>query len=315
MRTAVLALAIAACTPAADTAGTTSELTGTCRDTRLPWGSDAGEVGLSPAVPESLATGPLAAAIAPTGDVLVLDQLNARVIAIDPRGDVRTVAELPRDAEELAVGEDGAFAIYSPLRSHAWWFESDGRPAGELAIDRTLRHVVGIELATSRRLVLHTAYQERFVVGSPSAPVALATVLSGKREGTALLPDGRGVATRASSGRAELVVLTNPPGRKSQIAQLHSLPGSADAAMVVGTTGTIACLRVEQLAAQRGDVIDVRRRAVCLDVATGRVVTDLPLAKPGIYQPRHDLAVAGSTLAVLDAQPDALVVRTCEVVR
>jgi hypothetical protein len=317
------ALVVAACTGTpADEANTESKLTSaSCRETRLPWDIGPSHVGLSRGGDEYLSRGPQAVAVGPAGEIFVLDTENGRVLEV---GKGVVVDHLGRDVEALAIGADGAIAVYSPLMSTAFVFDRQGAPAGSVAIDRSLRETVGISLGQSRQLIVHNAYQETVSAGSPSAPVSLATMLSGKREGAFLLPDGAGIAVRATtapasvanlvSPRAELLVVTNPVGRRSTVRATFPIPGAANAAMLVGLSGTTACMRVEQVA-QPSDRIEVSRRAVCMDATNGRVLADIALAKPEPYKPAHELAFAGSTLAILQPTADALVVRTCEVSR
>ena len=291
-----------------------------CREVALPWGAGPGEVGLQPAVPERPARGPQAVAVAADGAVLVLDAVNGRVVRVDASGAAGVaIAAVPRDAEDLAAGADGALAVYSPLQARAWVFVPDGAPAGELALDRAIRHVTGIALGASRRLVLRTAYQETLVAGSPAAAAALATVLHGKREGAALLADGRGVAVRAAGGAAALFVVDSPAGRRATTVASHDLPGRVDAAQVFGLAAgsSVACLRAEQV--DQDVALRVTRRAVCVDALTGRVALDVPLRPPGLYQPAQELAVGGAPgqpiVAALHAAPAGLTITTCEVAR
>ena len=225
---------------------------------------------------------------------------------------------LARDVEALAVGSDGALAVYSPLHATASIFNRDGSPAGSVAIDHALHQTVGISLGASRQVLVHSAYQETMSAGSPAAPTSLATMLTGKREGAFLLPDGTGVATHATSNGVELLVTTNAAGRRSTVRSRFAIPGDATAAMLVGVSGTTACMRVEQVT-QPTDRIEVTRRAVCMDATTGRVLVDMPLATPQPYVPAHELAIgtssAGPVIAMLQPTADHLVVRTCEVSR
>jgi hypothetical protein len=281
-----------------------------CREQTLAWGSG---VGLRPAALDSRAWGPQSIAIAPNGSALLLDAVNQRVLRL-ANGDVRVVAtNIARDAEDIAIGADGAFAVWSPLQAKAWMFESSGEAIGEVSIDRAFRHVTGVAMTTSRRLAIRTAYQETFVVGSPAAPVDLATSLTAKREGAFLLADGRGVVVRAKDGAAELRVMDETPGRRATVRAMHSIPGRVDAAMLVGASGTTACMRVEKLEGETA--VAVSRRAVCIDVETGRIALDVALPQPGIYLPRQELALGGGKLVALHAATDGLVVRTCEVAR
>lgn len=318
-RGALVWILVAGCTAATDpdSASVRSALDApSCRATTLAWGDAAGRAGLRPAVPESPAWGPQAIAVAPSGEAQVLDAVNQRILAIGAAGDVRVAATgIARDAEALAVGEDGALAVFSPLQGKAWLLDADGAPAGEVAIDRAFRHVTGLAVGRSRQVLVRTAYQETFNVGSPAAPIDLATTLAGKREGAFVLADGSGVAVRASGGAAELVVVSNPADRRSTVRATHAVPGRVDAAMLIGVAGDVACVRTEQLA--QDEALRVQRRAVCVDVTTGSVRIDLPLAAPGLYVPRQELAVGGAAprLAALEATKDGLIVRTCEVGR
>lgn len=290
-----------------------------CRETRLVWGTDSTAVGFTPGGPEYLARGPQAVAVAPDGTTLVLDNVNARVIAIATDGTPRVVATgIARDAEDLAAGEGGAFAVYSPLQARAWIFDADGAPAGTVAIDRSIRHITGIALGTSRQVLVRTAYQETLVVGSPAAPVELATTLAGKREGAFLLDATRGLATRATDAGLQLVVTSNTPGRRSTARASFTVPGAAMAAQLVGATADLACMRTEHVT-QATQALSVSRRAVCMNATTGAVALDRALAAPSTYLPAHELALGGPAtqprVAMLEPTSDALVVRTCEVAR
>jgi hypothetical protein len=310
MRLGMLIIALTACASRDDHASHESLVGSPCRESTLPWGSTG--VGLRAAVEDSRAWGPQSLAVAPTGDVLVLDAQNERVLRVRD-GEVRALATgIARDAEDVAVGSDGAFAVWSALQARAWIFEPTGELIGDVAIDRAFRHVIGVSLEASRRVAIRTAYQETLSVGSPAAPIDLATSLRGKREGAFVLADGRGVAVKAGTS-PQLLVVDNTPGRRSSVGASHPLPGRVDAAMLIGVAGSVACMRVEQL--EPTAAVDVQRRAVCLEVESGRVVLDLALPKPGLYLPRQELALGGNRLAAIHAARDGLVVRTCEVGR
>jgi hypothetical protein len=319
---------IAACTGSSTEMGSDPiARSASCRDKTLAWGSGPSQVGLVPGGDEFLARGPQAVAVGsdPNSDsVFVLDSVNGRVLALDGSAVRIAVDGIARDADALAIGPDGTIAVYSSLKATAWIFDRDGAPAGSVAIDRSLRETVGISLGQSHQVVVRSAYQETMFAGSPSAPVSLATTLIGKREGAFLLPDGAGIATRATavdaanpiatSARIDLLVVTNPAGRRSTIRSSFPIPGDANAAMIAGVAGNTACMRVEQVT-QPGERIEVSRRAVCMDATNGRVLADIALARPQPYVPAHELAVGASTLAILQPTADALVVRTCEVSR
>jgi hypothetical protein len=285
-----------------------------CRETHLAWGTS---VGLTAGGPEYLARGPQAVAVAADGTLRLLDNVNGRILALAADGSTRVlVADVAHDAEDLVIGSDGALAVYSPLQSRAWIFDADGAPAGSVAIDRSIRGITGITLGASRQVLVRTAYQETLVAGSPAAPVELATMLAGKREGAFVLPDGRGLATRATDAGVQLAVVTNSVGRRSTTRAAHALTTPASAAQLVGVNGDLACMRTEQVT-QPAEALAVARHVVCMNATTGSVALDRPLAAPGFYRPAHELAVGGLTprVAMLEPTADALVVRTCEVSR
>lgn len=315
MKVAIWCAALVACAAPTthETATAVTDLA--CREVTLGWGEAPGQLGLRPALPDTRARGPEADAVAPDGNVLVLDELNARVLAISPGGTTRVaITGIARDAEDLAVAADGAIAVFSPLQARTWMFEPDGSPAGTVGVDRTLRHLAGISVGPSRQIVARTAFQEMFDAGSPAAPVALATMIGGKREGAFELADGRTVAVTASGGHVQLLVRAATKDRQP-IEATYVLPGRVDAASVVGVTGTVACVRAEQVDQQ--ETLVVSRRAVCVDASTGRVVLDTPLAKPGLYVPHTELAVGGSpaVIAWMSPQPGGMTAHVCEVPR
>ncbi len=319
MRIGVLVMVLGACaSPSHDDAPAVAQRTSGCLETTLAWGSGAGEAGLRPAAAESLAWGPQAVAVAPSGEALVVDDINGRVLAVGRSGVRSAATGIARDAEDIAIGDDSAFAVFSPLQGKAWMFEPDGTPAGDLSIDRSFRNIVGLSVESSRRIAIRTAYQEMYPAGSVHAPVALATSLTGKREGSFVLADGRGVTLTAADGTATLHVVTNTPGRRSHAVADFALPGRIDAGALVGVSGTIACARVERVDQGASDrELTTERRAVCVDLVDGAVVADRMLPRRGLYLPRRDVAFGGSParLAWISAAPEGLVVSSCEVTR
>ncbi len=286
-----------------------------CWQATLSWGPGAGELGFIPRAYERVARGPAAIAVGPTGEVFALDSVNGRVLGITQDTTRVAIDKVPTDAEDLAIGNDGALAVHSPLQAKAWVFDPDGAPAGSLDIARTFRGIVGIDVDASRQVSLRNAYQETFSAGSPAAPKDLPTMLSQKREGAFQLEDGRGVAVRAKDGVAELLLIRNAtPETHSQISQAYAIPGEVTGAQLVGMTGDIACLRLEQVT-QPGEVIRVQRRALCMNVQTGAIVQDRTMPTPKTYKPRHELAVGANALAALEPHADGMTINVCEVAR
>lgn len=325
---AALALALAACVVAGEgdverAASELGERGEPCWETTLSWGAGAGQVGLVPAASERAARGPQAIAVGNDGEVFVLDNVNGRVLAVDASGAARVaVAEVVAHSEGLAIGPDGAIATYSPLLSAVAIADATGAPAGEVRVSRMLRHVRGISLQSSRRVLVHTAQQETFPVGSPSAPLALPATLHGKREGAAPLGDDRGVSVLATGGgqvelqivRAGAMTSTATAERRRVLATLP-VPGGASAGRVVGATDELACATLERVG--NGAPVTVQRRLACLRLASpaGVVVHEEALPAPAIYQPPHPVALGGAPLSVASMQPSdaGLTVRSCSI--
>src|SRR5262245_39985618 len=70
---------------------------------KLAWGSGPAQVGLRPAATELPAEGPSSVAVGPSGDVVILDRLNERLLAIGLDGAVRAQAQVARDVEHVAI--------------------------------------------------------------------------------------------------------------------------------------------------------------------------------------------------------------------
>ena len=273
----------------------------------LPWGAGAGEVGLRGTQPDFPGTGVASVAVGPTDGVLLLDRVNQRVVSAGPKGS-RVLAEVPRDAEDLAVGVDGAFAVHSLLRARVWLYDGAVK-AGELAIDRSLRELVGVSVGRSRRVFVHNAFQETWLIGSPAAPQSLTQTLHGKRKGAFLLADGAGVqvllarepsGTLPAKGHPELLVVRT--GERTRVVARHVLPETVLSARVVGLAGHVACLRLEE--GEHGTTVRVTRRVVCHDVQTGARVFEKSLGARGLYLPRRDLAVGQSPARLVFIRPE-----------
>jgi len=270
----------------------------------LPWGVGDGQATFRPGQPERLAEGPSAVAVGPDGDVLVLDRLSRRVLRVPASGTgaVRMAAGVPEDAEDLAVGPDGGLAAHSLLRARVFFYAADGAAAGELAVPRALPAPRGLVIGASRQTRIHTAFQETYPLGSPTAPQLLAAVLHGKRRGAAFLPDGRGVrVARRADGAVRLLAGDHRDGQTMTEVPVPGAP--ALAARVIGASGATVCLRVERAATGPG--LAVRREAVCLDALTGAVRVRQALPDPGPYVPRTEVAVGGHPARLAWIRPTA----------
>lgn len=263
----------------------------------LPWGAGDEQLRSKPALAESVAQGPNAVAVAPNGHVLILDRLAGRVVAVDHQSPPKHVASVATDVEDFAAGADGRLLAWSPLRARAWVLDGTGKNVGEIGVPRELRDAQSLELGVSHRVSVRTAYQERFAIGSPAAPLPLPVTLRTRREGAVELADGRGVSVRVDQGAARMLVLTQAADERSQVVAEHPIPGTVTAARVLGRAGDVVCARTEQVTST--PALAVSRRAVCLRIGTGAVVLDQALPAPGLYAPRTELAVGGGRLAFI----------------
>jgi|GEM_PF-667362 len=271
-------------------------------DILLAWGEGELEIGRRAPQPEFRGEGPSGIALAPDGRVLLIDRLNHRVLEVDGHG-LRSVADVAEDVEHLAIGSDGAMATFSPLRSHAAFFEADGSPAGELSVPRLTGPIARVRLAGSRQLVIESALQERLTAGSPSTPYTEAELLRSKREGAFELEGGRGVVAIVSEGRAAVHVLSpSARGRVRVLSRVEVGEGFASLRLLglEGDTAVAVAERVEQ----PGEAIEVGRELVVFDLAKRSVIGRRALPRPGEWVPTEDLAAGGSPLAVALMVPE-----------
>jgi hypothetical protein len=305
----VVALALAACT--ADSRGgegkaTTSRaaLNGASVTQKLAWGDEPGQIGFRPSFREALPMGAPAVAVGAGGQVFVLDALHERVVKAT-KGDLVPVAKVPRDAEDLAIGPDGALAVLRQAKPEVLVFTPNGEPIGTVDVS-AVEQIDGVALGTSRRVIVTSAFQETFLVGSPSVPQAKTQILAGKREGAAMIEATTGVVAVKKDAELELRVVQAGEERTTTIAT-HAL-GKGDAARVVGANKGVACVRVEHVAQDGEGKIAVDREAVCLDVKTGATLFRTRLPAAGAYVPRRELTFSGNTLAFARAEADGLTV-------
>jgi len=275
------------------------------REHHIPWGSGHRQLGFRAAGHESLAAGPAAVAILASGDPLVLDQLNRRVVRVNPEGSLSEIASVTSDVEDLAVDTDGAWAVFSPLRSNAWLHTAQGTLIGEIHVPRGLRDIVSLGFGSSRRLVVRNAFQETLTLGSPNAVAPFETILSGKREGAAFLPDGSGLAVqRSKEGRIDLIVLRQDAASgRSTVVRRMEVAANATSARIVGATGQIVCIRVEHVASN--PEVQVTREAICLQGDTGQHTLHTSLPAPGVYVPRTEFALGGSPPRLVMLHPES----------
>ena len=311
----------------------------------IPWG-EAGSpdkgLGLKRPRGEGVPQGPSDLFATRGGGLLVLDRLNRRVVAVARDGSLHGVASVPQDSEHLQVGPRGSVSVWSRLRAKIWFFDPNGASAGSLAVPRALRGVRGFTVGTSRQVRLHTAFQSRFELGSPSAAWPLRATLAQAQEG--IFPDeqGRGLAVSVSRGEVKIIRFTpratSKGGRgqtqgqgqgqgqgqdqgQGQTQRPHESSGQreedratvlwrlderATAARLVGRDEGVVCLKLERAhsATKSGRVV-VHREALCVEEASGGVVSREALPAPGIYLPRRELVLSAEPLRLVHMRPTA----------
>ncbi len=267
----------------------------------LPWGDTAaGGVGHRPRAPEFAGDGPSGIAVSPSGTVLVSDRLHGVLLEVGPGG-ARPMFPIAEDVEHVAVGEDGAVALYSPLRAKAWLHAAGGDSLGELRVSRQLGDVVRLSLAPSQRIVVHTALQERFTVGSPHAPLSEAEVFRSKEEGAAL----GWVSIRPASGPAYLAEVGPSASGRTEERRRIDLGAELSSARILGRTGAHLVLDVTRVT-QPSAAVEVERQLWVVDVVGGRVTAEMEGPRRGLWTPREAVAVGPASIAWMTAEHEGL---------
>ncbi len=234
-------------------------------------------VGFVPAARDQAARGAPAIAVDGGGHVFVLDAVNGRVLRKEG-GELLTIAEVPRDADDLAIGPDGAIAVRRSVKPEVLVLDAGGRRVG--VVDTSaVPDADGIALARSRRVIVTTPFQERFSLGSPAMPQLPAAILASKTEApiAGVRTDDGELELRAGDARVSL--------------------GKGDAVRIVGIEGDVACARIEHVGTDTEGAVLTRREAACTDVRAKRTLFRRELPPPGAYLPRRELAFAGGVLA------------------
>lgn len=267
----------------------------------VPFGDATSELGFAPAVQERAAFGVPAVSRLPSGDTLLLDALHGRVVRLDAAGALTEITKVDRDADDLAVGPDGAFAVKRASKPVVIVYSPQGARLGELSF-RILQDVERIELGASRRVTAISAHQERYLLGSPTFPASEAEVLHSKREGVASRSDGASLSVLRSVTGEVWLVSTRSQGDERATEVSRTRVGEGDSARIVGVTNDVACMRVEHLG--KTNEVTVDREAVCVDAMSGKVVFRTQLGSPGLYTLHRELSFERGVLTF--ARPDGL---------
>lgn len=291
------------------TGATSQSVTASATRTLLPWGKGPAAVGLSAAAKDRPALGPQSVVADAQGRLLVLDAQNKRVVRVAQGGtELTALADVPVDADEIALGPNGTFAVRRQLSRKVSIFDASGTPVGEVAIPTEAGDVMHVTLGPSLRVGVETPHQETLSIGSPSAPVSIPSMWDGRREGTGQLAGGRTVQV-VKDERGLFLRVLGQEGDKWAVQKEHKLQG--DAGHVAGATGDVACLRTEQVS----ESMQVDRQAVCVRASTGEVLLKTDLPAPGLYVPRRELVLVNGKLIHTRPTADGLEIATWEVAR
>lgn len=263
--------------------------------------------------------------------LLVLDRFNRRIVKVSPSGSIETVANTPEDGVHLERDPGGGFGVYSPLRSEIRFYDNKGSAAGMMMVPRQIRGVRGFQIGASRQITIHTAFQSRFSLGSPAAPLPLHSVLRSLRKG--ILPDaaGAGTALMLDREKGEVSLLRIAP--ESVNKKKHGGSRAAErsravwrmseelsAARLVGRLGETVCMKLEKADSIRNvgppetseesenlkeserrekskvsaeeERVVVKREVLCVDQTSGEVRLRKKLPDVGLYIPGRELVMS-----------------------
>jgi hypothetical protein len=98
---------------------------------RAKWGNARGDLGRE-RLQEGNAEGPMSFAAGPNGSLVVLDQVNRRVVRYDANGRVTNESDAPATAQDVAIGRDGSAALLDRLGTKSITLvDPSGRKIGE----------------------------------------------------------------------------------------------------------------------------------------------------------------------------------------
>jgi len=261
--------------------------------TTFEWGDGHGELGRRPVRAEELAWGPAGIALAPTGELAMVDRVNSRVILLDVDGrpvDERSVGERAGAATLLA---DGTLAVLDEGARRR--VEMDG--AGSLWSPRWAMPPHRLVSWTGDDGATVVEAMDAFQLRQPLAPASDPIAPHALRRGVPS-PDGRSSAFAALDDEGFVVDFDGhavPVGPWNQLdASAHPLASVE----VLATDGLTAVLALEAVSAGTGPLA-VDRLLATVD-REGRIGTIVPAPAPGNMRIPGDLAaLADGTVVTL----------------
>lgn len=259
---------------------------------RARWGSGDGELGRSR---ESHRSGPAAIAAGPAGELLVLDQVNRRVVRLSPDG--RWLTAIPIESEAaldlVAVGERVWVLLYEPGPDHGYRLSEhrrDGTRLRGVRLPRDLDLVTGL-FAVGEDLYVEERHEEQLLVVRGGVPVGAARSRRARLLGR---PDPSRPGSRLLLGRdgRRAIVHQVFPGRfTSPLLEIElPLPVVAFEELLVDARGGLYLGLFLAAAGPDGDYSEPRR--VLVAAARGSAPRAIAIATERAAETSRPLAVA-----------------------
>lgn len=301
----------------------------------VPWGTGQNSLTFHPGGDESHARGPDAVVFASSGGgYLVLDSLAHRVVEVDVDNTVRTrVADIPHDADGLAVSGKGEVALHRAVSAQVDLYNGRGRHSGSVAIPLEARDAIFVHLLSQGRVMLEHPFQERYLLGSPNMPRQPELVVPTRREGVGsdFSTTGYEVVVRHPAGEAppkeigrgippagSHAYLVEAKPREGEPAEHGTLPyqhkeiadlGEGTSARIIGVANDRVCAVLEHLDLE-APVVDVTRDVVCTSLGSNKVFARIPIETSKIYTLRQELVFDGVRIGQALPTSNGLKLRT-----
>jgi hypothetical protein len=160
---------------------------------RAKWGNARGDLGRE-RLQEGNAEGPMSFATGPNGELVVLDQVNRRVVRYDRKGKVTSVSDAPPTTQDVAVARDGSTALLDRLSAKSITLtDPSGKKIGELSLERSKAGDPGLltgVFVDGKDVYVEKEHGALVLVGTTDGrPAEEAVQLAGRpsRDGTLLL--------------------------------------------------------------------------------------------------------------------------------
>ncbi|MBN1947626.1 MAG: hypothetical protein JW797_18320 [Bradymonadales bacterium] len=281
----------------------------------LPWGDGHGEIGWLPPAQERAAMAPASLAVDRDGSLWIVDQVNSRLVHLDPAGGWLGTVDCPPGGADLALGSDGRLYLLS-LANHRVTVLDGGGVVDTLHIPLELVHISGLVVNERHHVLLIDAYQQTYDLGGPSIRMGWPSHLRTRREGIVTASGGPRVKAVLSQGVAELLypepggdreAKPDPPADRVVLEDTDSV-----ASIVVldsEPTGEVVLL-LEFFQGER--VVRTLRRVD----EVGQPLAEVVLGPPPIAFPFREFAVAApGVILQLFPQADGLTIRSYDLGR